>query len=124
MTSGALPTEHGMIRVRLQLQLIRLDHDFKLTLVKDHADTVASHIDNLTCFTAILALSYTNHVARLEILGDECNVNLERVEVREINRLESDKATFNLNDCSTHASVLTLMYADLIAFHVNGLAAL
>jgi len=95
-----------------------------LTLIEHHRDAIARHIDNLSGLATIFTLSDAHHVARLKILSDKGDVNLLRVQGREIDRFESDKSTFNLDDCTAHASVLTSVHTDFVTLHVDSLAAL
>ena len=60
MASTVLTSKHRVVRIRLQLQVIGLNQNLMLALVKDHRYAVTLHIDYLTSLTTVFTFSDTN----------------------------------------------------------------
>lgn len=100
------------------------DADFKLALVEHHRNLVAVDVHHLACFAAVLPLSDSDQVARLEVLGNVRHVDLEEVQLGDVDWLKGDHATFNFNDRASDAGTVALVDADFVTFHVDSLTAL
>lgn len=104
--------------------MIGQDIDLQLTVVQDHRDFLTFYIDHLSSLTLVFALSYTNQVSRLKVLRHMSDIHLEQINSWDVDRLKSDHAIVDLNYYASYASQLTFVHANLVAFHVDCLAAL
>lgn len=102
-----------------------MDLDLLLALVENHGDLAALDIDHLPGLTFVLGFSHSDEIARLEVLRDHADVNLEWFgQFRIASRRKGDEsALFDGHDDTLDAVQVTLVDLYLIALGVLGRAA-
>ena len=67
----------GLVRVRLELDVVRTYSDFLLSLVQDDRDLATFNINDLSSFSLVFALSNSHHISWLKIFCHIGDFNLK-----------------------------------------------